>query len=149
MGHNHEVCPSKPVRVDEEFSRVEETVGLRNRLNWNHNENQEFLNTLVHCLVFSVAKVEADDLCTCEQLHDNGTRNNWANSQVHDGTGCPCHDGTESTEQVKCLSGETVQHDVGHCEVDDENEGCRPHLFVEPNVSLWFGDGWVHVHEPS
>ena len=71
MCHNHEVCPTKAVSIDEPLAGVKEPVGLRNGLNGNHDENEELLNTLVHGLVFGVAEVKTDDLGTSEQLHDN------------------------------------------------------------------------------
>ena len=104
---------------------------------------------MVHGLVVGVTEVQADDFSTRKQLHDDGTRNDWTDAQVHDGTRSTSHDGAESTEQVQCLPGETKQHHVGHGEVNDEHKGGCPHLLVETNVAFGFGDGWVHVNESA
>ena len=122
---------------------------MRNRFNWNHNENQKFLNTLIHCFVFRVAEVKSNDFRTCKQLHDNGTGNDWSYTQVHDGSRSTCHNRTETTEQIQCLSRETIEHDVGHCKVDDENECCRPHFLIETNVSFRLGDGRIDIDEAA
>ena len=122
---------------------------MRDGFDGNHDENQELLNALVHGLVIGVAEVQANDLGTSEQLHDDGTGNDGTDTKVHDGPGCAGHDGTESTEQIQSLPGKAKQHDVGHGEVDDQHEGGRPHLLVEANVAFRLRDGGVDVHEPS
>ena len=56
----------RSVGVNEPLTGVKEPVGLWNRFDWNHDENQKFLHTLVHGFVFRVAQVKTDDLGTCE-----------------------------------------------------------------------------------
>ena len=149
LRHDDEVGPTQAVGVDEPLAGVKEPVGLRNGLDGNHDENEEFLHTLVHRLVFGVAEVETNDLGTGKQLHDDRTRNDGTDAQVHDGTRSTGHDRAETAEQVKRLSGQTEQHDVGHGEVDDEHERGGPHLLVEADVAFGLGDGGVDVHEAA
>ena len=122
---------------------------MRNRLDWNHDQDEELLHTLIHGLVIAVGQIQTDDLRTCEKLHNNRTSNDWTDTQVHDGTRRTSHDGTETAEQVHGLTAQSIEHDVGHSEVNDENEGCCPHLLTKANVSVRLRDGWVDIDEAA
>ncbi len=147
MSHDHCVGPAETIGVNEEFSRIEETVSLRNGLNWNHDENKQFLHTLVHRLVFAVGQVKTDDLGTCKELHDDRAGDDGTNAEVHDGTGSTGHDGTETAEQVERLSRQTEQQHVGHREVNAQHQEGGRDLVAEAHVMVWLFDGRVDVNE--
>ncbi len=143
--NNHRIGPTQTVRVDEELSRVEETVGLRDRLDGDHDEDEQFLHALVHRLVFAVGQVKTDDLRTCEQLHDDGAGHDGTNAEVHDGTGGTGHDGAETAEQVERLPRKAEQQHVGHREVNAEHQEGGRDLVAEADVVVGLLDGGVDV----
>src|SRR5437867_485958 len=115
----------------------QESVDLRDRLDEDHHDHEEFLGPLVDALVFVVLQIEVDDLRPGEELHDDRGGDDRADAEMHQRPLGAREDGPEAREEVDDVRPiEAIDEDVRHREVDDEDREDPEHLRSELDMSF-------------
>src|SRR5437899_3488523 len=106
---------------DEGRGRRQEPEDLRDRLDEDHDNHEEFLRALVDALVLVVLQVEIDDLRAREELHDDRGGDDRTDPEMHEGALGPREDGAQAREKVDDVPlVQAVNENIRHGELQDQ-----------------------------
>jgi hypothetical protein len=108
-----------------------------NSLTDGDDHTEELLRTLEKGAVLLDVLVHGDDLGTSEELQDKTRSDDWADTQLHEGTSVRGKDDTHPVEGIRGVVGtDSIQRNLTTHQKDEQSDDGPHHLLFEGNLRL-------------
>ena len=84
-----------------------------------------FLSPAEQCPILLQRKVDLDEICASQQLHDHARGNDWCDAEFHESTAIRGEDDSHPVKRVRRVGGhDAIQRDLGADQENEKRNGC-------------------------